>query len=175
MRAMARPLPPRQEGNWSMPTCFSIAGVSALRLLRAIGEFIWTRATVSARAVFNATRGEPAEEAMPSAFQPDVMLPVQYFEALRRKPFLEGEKLLAFTILKQAVDDYMRYLNSPRRKGQRRFREAEEWIDRKDRTWLFSFDNVCASLDIDPDYMRKGLHRWKLAHQRHSDNATQAG
>jgi len=81
----------------------------------------------------------PAEEPLPAAFQPDVLLPAQYYGALRRRQFLEGEKLLAFTLLEQSIEDYKRYSNSSTRRGQRRFREAEEWINRRDDSWLFSF------------------------------------
>ena len=38
---------------------------------------------------------------------------------------------------------------------------AEEWILDKDRSHLFSFDNVCEILGLDPEYMRAGLLRWK--------------
>jgi len=30
-----------------------------------------------------------------------------------------------------------------------------------DREWLFSFINICDALTIDPQYLRKGLLRWK--------------
>ena len=91
----------------------------------------------------------------------DVLLPLQYYETLRRSHQLESYKLLMFAVLKDAVDNYMNYLNSPTKKGQGRFREGEQWIDCEDKVWLFSFDNVCEALGIDPDYMRRGLHQWK--------------
>lgn len=68
-----------------------------------------------------------------------------------------------FAVLDDAIEGYKRYLKSSTKKGQNRFREAEEWIDRRDKLWLFSFDNVCEALDIDPEYMRRGLHQWKQA------------
>lgn len=98
---------------------------------------------------------------MPAAFAPDSMLPAQYYDALRRKHLLEGEKLLMFAVLEDAVETYMKYLNVPTRRAQNRFREADDWINSRDRIWLFSFDNCCEALDIDPEYMRQGLHRWK--------------
>ena len=48
-----------------------------------------------------------------------------------------------------------------RSKGQKLFRDAEEWINLHDKQWIFSFDNVCDMLDINPDYMRRGLQNWK--------------
>ncbi len=133
------------------------------RLARAFAAFLGTR-LLAATAVFNKAAANTVEEPLPAAFQPDIVLPVQYYDALKRKPFLEGEKLMGFMILKQAVDDYMHHVNAPRRRGQRLFREAEEWINARDRRWLYSFENVCMALDIDPEYMREGLHEWKRTH-----------
>jgi hypothetical protein len=140
---------------------FSIFRLGARRLVRVLVSILRTR-TVAARAMLK--EGTLGEEPLPAAFQPDILLPAQYYGALRRRQFLGGEKLLAFTLLEQSIEDYKRYLNSSTRRGQKRFREAEEWINRRDELWLFSFDNVCAALDIDPQYMRGGLHKWKLAH-----------
>ena len=41
--------------------------------------------------------------------------------------------------------------------GKKRFREAEEWIMRGGNDWIFSFDNVCELLGLDPEYVRRGL------------------
>jgi hypothetical protein len=39
--------------------------------------------------------------------------------------------------------------------------DAEEWIMNLDRSYPFSFENVCEALGYDPGYMRQGLLRWK--------------
>jgi hypothetical protein len=106
-------------------------------------------------------RGQTLEERLPEFFEPDTMLPAQYFDLLRRRRSLEGEKLLVFTVLEDAIECYMKYVETSARKGQRLFKDAEEWIDTVDRQWFFSFDNVCEALDINPEYMRRGLHQWK--------------
>jgi hypothetical protein len=41
--------------------------------------------------------------------------------------------------------------------------EAEEWISNQDRSYPFSFDNICDALGFDANYMRQGLARWKRA------------
>lgn len=133
-------------------------GVS--RLARVLAKVVKAKALLAARAAFARKEEQTAEDRMPAVFQPEVMLPVQFYDALRRKHELEGEKLLMFAVLEDGVESYMKYLNSPTRKGQNRFREAEEWIEREDKQWLFSFDNVCEALDIAPEYMRRGLRRW---------------
>ncbi len=104
---------------------------------------------------------ETLDERLPGLFEPDTLLPVQYFEAMRRKHLLEGEKRLVLSVLEDAVECFMKCIDSSTNKGQRLFREAEEWINLEDKKWVFSFDNVCEMLDINPEYMRRGLRGWK--------------
>ena len=104
---------------------------------------------------------ETLDERLPALFEPDTLLPIQYFEAMRRKHLLEGEKRLILSVLEDAVECFMKCIDSPTNKGQRLFREAEEWINLEDKHWVFSFDNVCDMLDIHPEYMRRGLREWK--------------
>jgi transposase-like protein len=104
---------------------------------------------------------ETLDEKLPGLFEPDTLLPIQYFEAMRKKHQLEGEKRLILSVLEDAVECFMKCIDSPTGKGQRLFRDADEWINLEDKHWVFSFDNVCEMLDINPDYMRKGLRQWK--------------
>jgi len=104
---------------------------------------------------------ETLDERLPSLFEPDTLLPIQYFEAMRKKHLLEGEKRLILSVLEDAVECFMKCIDAATNKGQRLFREADEWISHEDKRWVFSFDNVCDMLDINADYMRVGLRRWK--------------
>jgi hypothetical protein len=104
---------------------------------------------------------ETLDEKLPGLFEPDTLLPIQYFEAMRRKHLLEGEKRLILSVLEDAVECFMKCIESPTNKGQRLFRDADEWINLEDKRWVFSFDNVCDMLDINAEYMRAGLRRWK--------------
>ncbi len=104
---------------------------------------------------------ETLDERLPGLFEPDTLLPIQYFEAMRRKHLLEGEKRLILSVLEDAVECFMKCIDAGTNKGQRLFREADEWIGHEDKRWVFSFDNVCEMLDINPEYMRSGLKRWK--------------
>jgi hypothetical protein len=104
---------------------------------------------------------EALDERLPGLFEPDTLLPIQYFEAMRRKHLLEGEKRLVLSVLEDAVECYMKCLTSTTSKGQKLFRDAEEWINLEDKRWVFSFDNVCEMLDINPEYLRRGLRNWK--------------
>jgi hypothetical protein len=104
---------------------------------------------------------ETLDEKLPGLFEPDTLLPIQYFEAMRRKHLLEGEKRLILSVLEDGIECFMKYIDAPTSKGQKLFRDAEEWINLHDKQWIFSFDNVCDMLDINPDYMRRGLQTWK--------------
>ncbi|MGH8011982.1 MAG: hypothetical protein ACREQ4_05745 [Candidatus Binataceae bacterium] len=117
---------------------------------------------------------ETLDEKLPGLFEPDTLLPIQYFEAMRKKHLLEGEKRLILSVLEDAVECFMKCIDSSTSKGQRLFRDADEWIGLEDKLWVFSFDNVCDMLDINPDYMRRGLKQWKerkLAAMQHAAEA----
>ncbi len=105
---------------------------------------------------------ETLDEKLPGLFEPDTLLPIQYFEAMRRKHLLEGEKRLILSVLEDAIECFMKCLEASSNKGQRLFRDAEEWINLEDKRWVFSFDNVCDMLDINPEYLRVGLRKWKV-------------
>ncbi|HEV2169665.1 MAG TPA: hypothetical protein VGR40_01895 [Candidatus Binatus sp.] len=104
---------------------------------------------------------ETLDERLPGLFEPDTLLPIQYFEAMRKKHLLEGEKRLILSVLEDAIECFMKCIDASTNKGQRLFREADEWIAHEDKRWVFSFDNVCDMLDINPEYMRMGLRKWK--------------
>ena len=104
---------------------------------------------------------ETLDEKLPGLFEPDTLLPIQYFEAMRRKHLLEGEKRLILSVLEDAVECFMKCIDASSSKGQRLFRDADEWIALEDKHWVFSFDNVCEMLDINPEYLRRGLKDWK--------------
>ncbi len=120
---------------------------------------------------------ETLDEKLPGLFEPDTLLPIQYFEAMRRKHLLEGEKRLILSVLEDAVECFMKCIDSSTNKGQRLFRDADEWIALEDKRWVFSFDNVCDMLDINAEYMRNGLRRWKekklIAIQRRNEERAQ--
>ena len=101
------------------------------------------------------------EERLAGLFQPDTLLPSQFFDRVRRRTEHDGERRLMIAVLEDAVDVYRKQVGNRDPRGQQLFREAEEWIEDADRTWLFSFQNICDVLDIDADYLRRGLHAVK--------------
>ena len=105
-------------------------------------------------------------------FEPDTLLPEQYFTLLGRKP-LQGEKRLLLAMLEDAVHCFQTYLLAKKPHERRLFQEAEEWIVSTDGLWFFSFENICDVLGINPGRMREALTAWKeeqtLRYARHGE------
>ena len=100
-----------------------------------------------------------------SLFEPDTLLSAQYFDTLRRKALLEPERRLVLAILDDAIACYRDNMFSRSAKKKRLFDEAEEWIVTPQADWIFSFDHVCEALGLNPEYIRRGLLRWKEKHR----------
>src|ERR1051325_282522 len=66
----------------------------------------------------------------------------------------DGARRLMWAMLKDTLRCYHTYAESGTVRGQRMFRDAERWVQSRDLTWVFSFENVCAILGIDSDYLR---------------------
>ena len=74
---------------------------------------------------------------------------------------LERERRLVLAILEEAVRSYQHYAFATNRRGRRLFGETCEWFDSHDNSWIFSFENICYALDLDPEHLRQGLARWR--------------
>ena len=80
---------------------------------------------------------------------------------LFKKDIREGEEKLMFAVLTDAIEDFQKYVFSKDQRGQKLFQEAEEWFLEKDDDQLFSFEYICATLQLHSDYIRRGLLSWK--------------
>ena len=78
----------------------------------------------------------------------------------RRKIVLQPEKRLMLAILKDAVSTFQADLFAANAKSSRRFEQAKDWISETDGDWVFSFQNICEHLGLNPAYVRNGLLRW---------------
>jgi len=109
----------------------------------------------------NVSSGGIMLDEMASMFQPDSLLPVQYFENFRCKVQTEPEQRLLLAVLEDALACYQKHFSSRGGRGMRLFRETEEWIFREDSTRPFSFTNICEVVGFDPQYIRSGLLKWR--------------
>jgi len=73
-------------------------------------------------------------------------------------------------VLEDAITCFQVYFAARDKQKTRLFREAEEWILLQEKSdWLFSFDNVCETLGLNPGYIREGLLRWRHFRLRERD------
>src|SRR4030095_5384167 len=84
-------------------------------------------------------------------------------EAVYKKTLREGEERLMLAVLETAVEDFQQYVLARKPSGKKLFQRAEEWFLEKDSDELFSFENICETLQLHPDYIRQGLMVWKEA------------
>jgi hypothetical protein len=96
-----------------------------------------------------------------SLFQPDSLLPAQFFAVLKQRTQACGERRLMAAILEDAVDCFQKYLWAKDNRSRTLRLEAESWFLSDDDSWPFSFINVCHALDLEPDIIRRGLMQWK--------------
>jgi hypothetical protein len=100
------------------------------------------------------------EEKLSFLFQPDMLLSHQYFATFRRKQ-LEPEKRLMLAVLEDAVACFQRYISARNRRERILFNDTKDWIHDENSYYLFSFENICEVLMLNPEYVREGLLRWK--------------
>ncbi len=93
--------------------------------------------------------------------QTDVVLPEQFYA--KRRALRDPERRLRLAVLEDAVRYFQRYLDSTDRRGRVLYEDAVDWFSSPDRAEPFSFENVCDALDLDADYIRQGLCRWREA------------
>jgi len=85
-------------------------------------------------------------------------LPTQFFlPATESYAHWSGSRRLMLSVLQDALTTWHRYRRDPSTRGQRLFRETQEWFWSADESWLYTFENVCKHLDLDPDSIRERL------------------
>lgn len=71
-----------------------------------------------------------------------------------------GARRLLLSVLQDALRSLFQYHCSRTLAGKRIFRETQAWLLSSEQRGLYSFENVCAYLALDPVYIRKGLQRF---------------
>jgi hypothetical protein len=98
-----------------------------------------------------------------SLFQPDTLTPQEYLETFKRRTHLQPEKRLMLAVLEDGVACFQKYVMASDGRGKKYFQETEEWILEEPSERIFCFANVCETLGLEADYLRRGLMRWKAA------------
>jgi len=87
----------------------------------------------------------------------------EIIQGVYKKSIREGEERLMLAVLESAVEDFQKYVLARNPSGKKLFQQAEEWFLEKDGEALYSFENICETLGLHPDHIRKGLLVWKEA------------
>jgi hypothetical protein len=96
---------------------------------------------------------------MNSLLQVDTLVPLEFLERVKRATYQNPERALMVAVLRDAITCLEKYAAFRSSGNRRLFDETVEWILSDDCAWLFSFNNVCEAVSIDPVYLRKGLIR----------------
>lgn len=104
-----------------------------------------------------------AEEHSPSMLEVDLIVPSQFFDRIKAERSSQPEKRLMLAVMEDAITTFQKSVQGATRRQRRLLKETEEWIGSADASWPFSFENICAALDIEADYLRTGVKRWKGA------------
>lgn len=93
---------------------------------------------------------------------PDILLPKQYNDILRRPRFRAGEIRLMFAVLEDAIQCYLANMDGKTEKQRRDFMEVQDWFatpSSANRGWqsLFAFEQLCDALGIEPNRLRREL------------------
>lgn len=96
------------------------------------------------------------------------LLPVQYYQLIRRHAPLGGEMRLLYAVLEDAMRCYLTTYNARSRYQRIRFIEARNWFEPRPSwapaaTGLFAFEPLCEALEIDPQAVRKFLATMTVA------------
>jgi hypothetical protein len=77
-----------------------------------------------------------------------------------------GEERLMLAVLEDAVECFQKHVLAQHVWEKELFQEAQDWIMDENTGWYFSFENICETLQLNPDYIRRGLLAWKEAKRK---------
>jgi hypothetical protein len=101
------------------------------------------------------------EEQSPALLEADIIVPSQFFDRVKAERSSQPEKRLMLAVMEDAITTFQKSVHGATRRQRRLLKETEEWIGSTDTSWPFSFENICAALDIEAGYLRSGLRHWK--------------
>ena len=103
------------------------------------------------------TAGRAAASFFHEAASPDQVLPVQFHEVWQHGRNQSPERELAVSVLAQAALDIEKCRETQHGRKRRIYREAYNWVASDDRSWPYSFLNLCDTLSLSPAFLRARL------------------
>ena len=105
---------------------------------------------------------ESTDDAVAGLYETRVIVPVQFF--VQSATVRTGEQRLMAAILEDAIGLYLKRTPPStaklRQKFQHVLQQTECWLGSDDRVSLFSFLRICDALNLDPEYLRRGLRQF---------------
>jgi hypothetical protein len=71
------------------------------------------------------------------------------------------ERALAMAVLLDAIESYAKHARAQSTDGRRELADVRRWVHSHDRSWPFSFENVCDVFGLDPERLRSQLARYE--------------
>lgn len=112
------------------------------------------------------TRTAGMDERIGTLFQPDTLLSEDYAANFRRKIPLEPERTLVLAVLEDGIRCFQENLFAVNGKRRTLFDEAKEWLFSDDSNWFCSFVSICTLLNLEPNYVRRGLREWEARERK---------
>jgi hypothetical protein len=100
--------------------------------------------------------------AVGSLFVPDVLTPEQFYDSRKDDSAIRPVKKLMMAILEDALRCFQNNADAKVGTRKRLFNEAEHWLCGEGGEGPFSFETVCETLGIEPQFLRKGLRDWRI-------------
>jgi hypothetical protein len=101
-----------------------------------------------------------------------VLLPSQFTELLQRSSARSPEMTLMAAVLHDAIRCFCECEGSRGVRSRKLFDETAEWFALPDDSWPFAFENICAVLRLEPEWIRGLLRRWQNRRGARKDPAT---
>src|SRR5262245_38513476 len=92
---------------------------------------------------------------------PESILPCQLGDSLFGMARLQPEKRLQLAVLQDAILTFHRLVGVGGHRPRRLFGEVDEWFASDDASPPFAFVAICDTLNLDADYIRRGLEMWR--------------
>ena len=105
--------------------------------------------------------GFTASDNIGCLFQRDTLLVENFFKDRRGKTLVLPEQRLMLAILEDALQCFQDNCSAKYGKKKQLFENVQQWFFEPSSGWVFGFESICSVLGFEPDYLRKGLVRWR--------------
>ncbi len=102
---------------------------------------------------------EGLDETLRGAFTPAIILPAQYYSALRHRTGLDGERKLRFAVLEDGIECYLKNMDAKSRPRRILFSQVRNWMNADDGNGPFSFELLCQEFGMECSRVHNVLER----------------